>query len=80
MLHPDLFSDITNPTYHNFNQPSVPDWSYLSQYYEEDWNNHHYSSKSQWGYNSLESYCQPSYQHPTSYTPSPEQPLEESID
>ena len=42
--------------------------------------NHHYSSQSQWGYNSPESYCQPPYQHPTSYTPSPEQPLEESID
>jgi len=25
---PTSFSDITNPTYHNFNQPSVPDWSY----------------------------------------------------
>ena len=63
MLHPDLFSDVTNPAYHNFNQPSVPDWSYpnhympQSQYYEHDWNNHHYSSQSQWGYNSPESYC-----------------------
>ena len=51
-----------------------------SQYYEQDWNNHHYSSQSQWGYNSSESYCQPPYQHPASYTPSPEQPLGESID
>jgi len=25
---PTSFSDITNPAYHNFNQPSVPDWSY----------------------------------------------------
>jgi len=49
------------------------------QYYEQDWNNHHYSSQSQWGFNSPESYCQPPYQHPASYTP-PEQPLEESID
>jgi len=32
------------------------------------------------GYNSPDSYCQPPYQHPASYTPSPEQPLEESID
>ena len=32
------------------------------------------------GYNSPESYCQLPYQHPASYTPSPEQPLEESID
>jgi len=46
------FSDITNPVYHNFKQPSVPDWSYpnqyvpQSQYYEQDWNNHHYSSQS----------------------------------
>jgi len=35
-------SDITNPAYHNFNQPSMSDWSYLnqympqSQYYEQD--------------------------------------------
>ena len=28
----------------------------------------------------VESYCQLPYQHPASYTPSPEQPLEESID
>ena len=25
---PISFSDITNPAYHNFNQPSVSDWSY----------------------------------------------------
>ena len=25
-------SDITNPAYHNFNQPSVPDWIYPNQY------------------------------------------------
>ena len=29
---PTSFSDITNPAYHNFNQPSVPDWSYPNQY------------------------------------------------
>jgi len=51
-----------------------------SQYYEQDWNNHHHSSKSQWGYNSSESYSQLPYQHPAPYTLSPEQPLEESID
>ena len=28
----------------------------------------------------LESYCQLPYQHPASYTPSPKQPLEKSID
>ena len=45
-------SDITNSAYHNFNQPSMPDWSYpnqyipKSQYYEQDWNNYHYSSQS----------------------------------
>ena len=39
---PISFSDINNPTYHNFNQPSVLNWSYLnqympqSQYYEQD--------------------------------------------
>ena len=32
------------------------------------------------GYNSPESYCQLPYQHPASYTPSPEHPLEEPID
>ena len=36
-------------------QPSVPDWSYpnqympQSQYYEQEWDNHHHSSPSQWG-------------------------------
>ena len=32
------------------------------------------------GHNSPESYGQLPYQHPASYTPSPEQPLEKSID
>jgi len=83
---PTSFSDVTNPTYYNFNQPNVPNWSYpnqympQSQYYKQDWNNHRYYSQGQRGYNSPESYCQLPYQHPASYTPSPEQPLEESID
>ena len=74
------------PTQHIITLTSLPDWSYpnhymhQSQYYEQDWNNHYYSSQSQWGYNSPESYCQLPYQHPASYTPSLEQPLEESID
>ena len=57
-------SDISYRTYHNFNQPSMPDWFYLnqympqSQYDEQDWSNHHYSSQSQWEYNSPKSYCQ----------------------
>jgi len=44
--------DITNPVLYNFNQPSMLDWSYLnqympqSQYYEQDWDNHHHSSPS----------------------------------
>ena len=25
-------SNITNSSYHNFNQPSIPDWSYPNQY------------------------------------------------
>ena len=29
---PTSFSDITNLTYHNLNQPSVSDWSYTNQY------------------------------------------------
>ena len=32
------------------------------------------------GYNSSVSDCQAPFQHPVSYNPSPEQPLEESID
>ena len=36
-------------------------------------------TESHWGYNAPESYGQPPYQHPGSYTP-PEQPLEEPID
>jgi len=45
-------SDITNPVLHNFNQLSMPDWSYpnqympQSQYYEQKWDNHHHSSPS----------------------------------
>jgi len=75
--------DITNPVYHNFNQPSMSDWSYLnqympqSQYYEQDWNIHHYSSQSQWGYNSPKSYCQPPFQHSASKFSSHDQPIEE---
>ena len=58
------------------------DWSYLnqympqSQYYEQDWNNHHYSSQNQWGYNSPESYCQPPFQHSTYNFPSHDQLIE----
>jgi len=29
---PTSFSDITNPAYHNFDQPSVPEWSYPNEY------------------------------------------------
>ena len=49
-------SDITNPAFQNFNQTSMLDWSYLnqympqSQYYEQDWDNHHDPSSSQKGY------------------------------
>ena len=52
-------SDITNPIFHNFNQPSMSDWYYpnyhmpQSQYYEQDWNDHYlHLSLSQWEYNS----------------------------
>jgi len=61
----------------------MPDWSYLnqyipqSQYYEQDWNNHHYSSQSQWGYNSPESYYQPLFQHSTSNFSNHDQLIEE---
>ena len=80
-------SDITNTAFYNFNQPSMPDWSYPNQlmayfkYYEKDWNNHHlHSLKSQWEYNSRELYYQQSYQYSTSYTPFLEQQKEEPID
>jgi len=59
------------------------DWSYpnqfmpQSQYYEQDWNNHHYYSQSQWGYNSPKSYCQPPFQHSASNFPSHDQSIEE---
>ena len=55
MIHtsPDLFwLGYYQPAYYNFNQLSMLDWSYpnqympQSQYYEQDWNNHHYSSQS----------------------------------
>jgi len=84
---PTSYSDITNPAYHNFDQPSVPDWSYpnhympQSQYYEQDWNNHHYSSQSQWGFNTPEPYGQPPVQPLSSYTSFPTSPrFQSSID
>ena len=48
-----------------------------SQYYEQEWDNYHYSSPSQWGYNSPESYYQQPYQQTTSYTPYQDQPIED---
>ena len=42
-----------------------------SQYNEQDWNNHHYSSQSQWEYNAPEPYCQPPFQPFSSYTTPP---------
>ena len=68
-------SDITNLIFYNFNQPSMSDWSYpnqympQSQYYEQEWDNHHHSSPSQWGYNSPESYHQQPHQQTASYNP-----------
>ena len=62
---PTSFSDITNPAYHNFNQPSVPDWSYPNQYnlcpqsYNHNFQNNFNSSQSQWGITSPESNFQP---------------------
>ena len=51
-----------------------------SQYYEQDWNNYHYSSQSQWGYNSPELYCQLSFQHSVLNFPSHDQPIEEKFE
>jgi len=62
---PTSFSNITNPVYHNFNQLSVPDWSYPNQYnpylqsYNHSFHNNFNSSQSQWGFTSLESNFQP---------------------
>ena len=59
------FSDITNPAYHNFNQPSMPDWSYPNQYnqcpqsYNHNFQNNFNFSQSQWGFTSPESNFQP---------------------
>jgi len=67
-------TDFTYPVFYNFNQPSMPDWSYPNQYlpqpeyYEQDWDDHHHSSSSQWGYNSPDIYYQQPDQHSTSYT------------
>jgi len=53
----------------------MPDWSYSNQYmaqfeyYEQEWDNHHDSLPSQWGYNFSESYYQQSYEQTASYTP-----------
>ena len=72
-----------HPIYHNFNQSSMPNWSYSnqympqSQYYEQDWNNHDHSLQSQWGDNSPNSYCQPPFQHSVSKFPSHDQSIEE---
>ena len=55
VIHYTSFSDITNPVYHNFNQPSVPDWSYPNQYnpcpqsYNHNFQNNFNSSQRQWG-------------------------------
>jgi len=74
--------DITNPSFHKFNKLSILDWSYLNQYmlqpqyYEQDWDDHHHPSSSQWGYNSPESYYQQSGQHLASYTQYQDQPIE----
>jgi len=50
------------------------------QYYEQDWNNHHHSSQSEWEYNSPKSYGQPSYQHTPSYIAYQDQPIKEKFD
>ena len=75
MLHPISFTDITNPAYHNFNQPSVPDWSYPNQYnpcpqsYNYNFQNNFNSSQSQWGFTSPEFNFQPTC---PPYPPCPE--------
>ena len=59
------------------------DWSYSNQYmpqpqyYEQDWDDHHHSLPSQWGYNSSESYYQQPDQHSAPHTQYQDQPIEE---
>jgi len=61
------FSDITYPTYNNFNQFSVSDWSNPNQYnpcpqsYDHNFQNNSNSSQSQWGFTSPESNFQPTF-------------------
>ena len=61
----------------------MPSWSYPNQhmpqpqFHETNWNNHLYSSPSQWGYNTPEPYCQPPFQPSSSYTSFPTPPIEE---
>ena len=50
------------------------------QYYEQNWNDHHHFSSSQWGCNLSESYGQPPYQQPASYIPYQDQSIEEKSD
>ena len=56
---------ITNPTYHNFNQPSVSDWFYPNQYnpcpqsYDHNFQINFNSSQSQRGFTSSELNFQP---------------------
>ena len=76
-------SDITNPALHNYNQPSMPDWSYPNQYMpqpsimKKNGTIITHSSPSQWGYYSPESYYQQPYQQTVSYNPYQDQPIEE---
>ena len=48
-----------------------------SQYYEQECDNQHHSSLSQWGYSFPESYYQQPYQQTASYNPYQNQPKEE---
>jgi len=63
----------------------MSDWSYpnqympQSQYYKQDWDNHHDPSLSQSGYNYPESYYQQPYQQTASYTAYQDQPIEENL-
>jgi len=62
---PNYYSDITNPAYPNFDQSSVPEWSYPNEYnphppsYDYNFHNNFNSSQSSWGFESPESNSQP---------------------
>jgi len=83
--HTSFNLDITNPTFHNFNQSSMPDWSYPNKWSpspnimnktEKFITTLHRVSKDA----TPKSYGQKPYQHLPLYTPFQNQPIKENSD